>query len=117
MFGQVVAEFRHGGGCLRVDPARWLGTGAERLDVGAAVHPSEGFGHLTAVGILDANEQQPPHGRPPFKAKTCTLAAYSFTSCWPMIVARSSWIAGGGQHSACGSDDEAGEQQPACPSI
>ena len=59
---QVVAQLGHEADRLRVDLPRRLRAGAERLDAVAAVDARERLGHLAAVGVLDADEQDALHG-------------------------------------------------------
>src|ERR1019366_5845160 len=63
MRGQGVAEFLHGLDCLRVDPTRWAGTGAERFNLPCPVNAGKRLGHLTAVRVLDADEYDFFHER------------------------------------------------------
>src|SRR2546425_8521040 len=57
MLAQVVAQFAHRCDGLRIHLARGPRAGAVSLHVVTAVDAREGFGHLAAIGILDADEQ------------------------------------------------------------
>src|SRR5262249_51015521 len=57
---QVVAAFGHELDGPGVDAPRRAGAGAVRLDALAAMEPGEGLGHLAAVAVLDADEEDAP---------------------------------------------------------
>ena len=63
---QVVADLLHRLDGPRVDAARGPRPGAVRLDDPGAVHARERLGHLAAVAVLDADEQDALHGQASF---------------------------------------------------
>lgn len=68
--GQVVADFLHRRDRSGIDPTGWAGTGAEGFDLTAPVEASERLGHLAAVGVLHADEQDALHDRTFFRGGT-----------------------------------------------
>ena len=64
--GEVVAEFPHGGDGLRVDGRCGAATGTERLRLTRTVQAGQRLGHLAAVAVLDADEE---NSLPSFNAR------------------------------------------------
>src|SRR2546428_13803982 len=58
MLREIVIDLFHRTDSFRINLAGWSRAGAVRFDFVASVNVRECFGHLTAVGIFDADKKQ-----------------------------------------------------------
>lgn len=60
--GEVVAQFLHGGDGFGIDSAAGMGARAVGFNEVCTVHSGEGLGHLAAVAVFDAEEEDAGEG-------------------------------------------------------
>src|SRR2546422_3353624 len=58
MLREIVIDLFHRTDSFRINLAGWSRSGAVSFDLVSAVNAREGFGHLAAVGIFDADKKQ-----------------------------------------------------------